>query len=278
MSAASSFPRARRASASRTRRRRARGARRPSCCSNTSSRSAASTTRRRSPSGAAGSRTTSARASPSPFRKAKGKRQKAKIKSENGSRAVRAVSNFAICSLPSPLGRPSVVGQEADDQLVESVEVNGLLDVCVAARSEREVAMPGRVVRGDDDDGHVAYRVGLPDEARDGEAVQTRELQVHEDEVWALLLRNVHGLLPVARLDDAIALHPEEHPHHQAYVGVVFGDEYLQRAVRANLLLRADVGGGRPLRCRSVLFHARELHFGAPFGRQGRCLESEYSV
>src|SRR2546421_2471334 len=175
--------------------------------------------------------------------------QKSKVKTGAALCGPSPLLPFAVCLLPSPLGRPSVAGQEADDQLVESVEVNGLLDVCVAARGEREVEMPGRVVRGDDDDGHVAYRVGLPDEARDGEAVQTRELQVHEDEVWALLLRNVHGLLPIARLDDAIALHPEEHPHHQAYVGVVFGDEYLQRAVRANLLLRADVGGGRPLRC-----------------------------
>src|SRR5512140_118850 len=111
--------------------------------------------------------------------------------------------------------------QEPLDLLREVVDVDRLLDVAIAARLQRALAVAAHDVGGDGHDGQCGkLRHGF-DLGGQGVAVHVRHVDVHEREVDGLGEQALHGLLAVGGFDNGITFHLKDAADKLPVIGVV---------------------------------------------------------
>jgi hypothetical protein len=117
-------------------------------------------------------------------------------------------------------------GGETVEEGVESVEVNRLREVRAATGGEGRGLVLLRAVTGDGHHGQRAQRLTLAHHAGGREAVERGQTHVHQDEVGVLAPRSLDRLQTVSGLHDAVALLLQQHPEHEAGVGVILGHQH----------------------------------------------------
>src|SRR5262245_53541826 len=118
------------------------------------------------------------------------------------------------------------MGQERGNLGDERVWVDRLLDIAVAAGSERLFAVAGHRVRGDGYDGNVASRGIRPKCSRHRVAIHPRQLNVEQDEIKSLSGGQLDSRSAVGRVDHSAAMLLQEKRGEVTVLFIIFNEQY----------------------------------------------------